>query len=385
MLAPEHPLLDAAHAGCVVTAEQRGAVDEYLAAARAKSEFDRGLAKDKTGVPTGARATHPLTGEPVPVWVADYVIGGYGTGAVMAVPAHDERDFEFAAAFDLPVVRVVRPAKGAWSDADAAAPLDAAFTAPGVACGSGEGIDGLATEDAKLAVVARLERDGRGRSQVTYKLRDWLFSRQRYWGEPIPIYFPVELGPDGGDPRAGAPHTIKYDEPIAVDDAELPLRLPPMDDFAPGDDPAGCLARAVEWRYFERDGQWFARETNTMPQWAGSCWYYLRFADNRNADAAISPAADAAWLPVDLYDPRALSLPRARRCLQALSPLPHARESACARARAKARERAPPALTLARARVRAPGFRSGTSAARSTRCSTCCTRGSGTSCCTRLG
>ena len=371
VLAPEHPLLDAAHAGCVVTAEQRGAVDEYLAAARAKSEFDRGLAKDKTGVPTGARATHPLTGEPVPVWVADYVIGGYGTGAVMAVPAHDERDFEFAAAFDLPVVRVVRPAKAAgWSDADAAAPLEAAFTAPGVACGSGEGIDGLATADAKLAVIARLERDGRGCSKVTYKLRDWLFSRQRYWGEPIPIYFPVELGPDGGDPRAGAPHTINFDEPIAVDDAELPLRLPPMDDFAPGDDPAGCLARAVEWRYFERDGRWFARETNTMPQWAGSCWYYLRFADNRNAEAAISPAADAAWLPVDLYAPRALS---------ALTP--RAREK-----RADSlRGRAPP-LLLSLARARAPSLSlSATSAARSTRCSTCCTRGSGTSCCTRLG
>ena len=136
-------------------------------------------------------------------------------------------------------------------------------------------------------------------AQVTYKLRDWVFSRQRYWGEPIPIYFPIDLE-DGVDPREGE-HTIRYDQPIAVDDADLPLRLPQMDNYEPGDDPQGCLARAVDWRYFQKDGKWYARETNTMPQWAGSCWYYMRFIDPTNSEAAWSAKADNDWMPVDLY------------------------------------------------------------------------------------
>jgi leucyl-tRNA synthetase len=225
--------------------------------------------------------------------VADYVVGGYGTGAVMAVPGHDERDFAFARAFSLPIVEVVSP------DGKPHAPLSAAYVDDGVNIHSGE-FDGLATPECKRAIVAKLTSVGAGGSKITYRLRDWVFSRQRYWGEPIPIYFPVEIGA-GGDPRKGDAHTIRYDQPIAVDESELPLRLPELRDFRPGEDPAGPLARAVDWRFFQKDGKWFARETNTMPQWAGSCWYYLRFLDPRNDVEPWSAEAYDAWMPVDLY------------------------------------------------------------------------------------
>lgn len=296
VLAPEHPLVQS-----VVTDEQRAAVDEYVAATALKSDMARtatGEDKAKTGVATGAFVTHPLTGETVPIWVADYVLGGYGTGAVMAVPAHDERDFEFAQRFDLPL-KVVVKAKGA--EAPAATDLQEAFTEPGEAVASGEGIDGLPTDEAKLAVIRQLEAQACGESQVTYKLRDWVFSRQRYWGEPIPLYFPVDMEDSEGDPRKGDAHTIRYDQAIPVPEDDLPLRLPHMEDYQPGDDPQGCLARAVDWRFFQEDGQWFARETNTMPQWAGSCWYYLRYTDNQNAKEPFSLQADKDWMPVDLY------------------------------------------------------------------------------------
>mmetsp|Transcript_18039 Transcript_18039/g.29667 ORF Transcript_18039/g.29667 Transcript_18039/m.29667 type:complete len:897 (+) Transcript_18039:150-2840(+) len=296
VLAPEHPLVEK------ITAEgQKEAVRAYVEAAAGKSDMDRtavGAKAEKTGVATGAAAVHPLTGEEVPIWVADYVLGSYGTGAVMAVPAHDERDFAFARAFGLPVQQVVAPTEG---EEGAAVDEEAAFTAPGVAVNSGE-FDGLATEACKAAVIARLEALGAGGAQVTYKLRDWVFSRQRYWGEPIPVYFPVALEDPGGDPRAGAAHTIDFDTPIPVPEDQLPLTLPEMDDFQPGDDPAGCLARAKDWRYFQDpEGSWFARETNTMPQWAGSCWYYFRYTDNLNAERAWSEEADRDWMPVDLY------------------------------------------------------------------------------------
>ena len=290
VLAPEHPLVDA-----IVTEEHRGVVVEYVARAARKSDRDRtSESKQKTGVATGALAIHPLSGEKLPVWVADYVIGSYGTGAVMAVPAHDERDFAFARAFGLPIRQVIRPEEANEGR------VDEAYVDEGRLINSGD-YDGLRSSEAKKAIVQSLAERCRGRAKVTYKLRDWVFSRQRYWGEPIPIYFPVEMEGGGSDPRRGDPHTIRYDQPLAVDEAELPLELPELTDFRPGEDPGGPLARAQAWRYFQRDGRWFARETNTMPQWAGSCWYFLRFLDPQNQTEPFSPAAYDNWMPVDIY------------------------------------------------------------------------------------
>lgn len=305
VLAPEHPLTLQ-----IATAERLEAVEEYVKASSSRSDLDRTSAskdKKKTGTFTGAMAVHPISGEKVPVWTADYVLGSYGTGAVMAVPAHDERDLVFAREFDLGVRRVVAPVgvkspvEGVQEKEDNGEIIEA-FTGRGLSINSGEGFDGLSSEECMQAIVARLESLGKGRKEVNYRLRDWIFSRQRYWGEPIPIYFPVEMtAGDGGDPRKGDEHKICYDQPIAVDISELPLTLPEMESFEPGDDPQGCLARATDWRYFQKDGKWFARETNTMPQWAGSCWYYLRYTDNTNAEAAWSSKADKDWMPVDLY------------------------------------------------------------------------------------
>ena len=287
VLAPEHPLVAE-----ITTNEKRAEVEAYVEAAVNKSERDRTASKEKTGVFTGGFAVNPVNGEEVPVYIADYVLWGYGTGAIMAVPAHDERDFEFATAHGIPIVEVVSPDGKASRK-----PLAEASVAPGVAVNSGK-YDGLQTAAFKKQVTADLEAAGKGTARVEYKLRDWIFSRQRYWGEPIPIYFPVETD---GDPRAGAEFTIRHDQPIAVEESELPLRLPELEDYKPGEDPAGVLARATDWRFFERDGQWYARETNTMPQWAGSCWYYLRFLDPTNDDALCSKEAADRWLPVDLY------------------------------------------------------------------------------------
>jgi leucyl-tRNA synthetase len=210
----------------------------------------------------------------------------------MAVPAHDARDFDFATAHGIPIIEVVSK-----TGAPAETPLSEAMVEQGVAVNSGK-YDGLQTADFKRRVTADLESAGQGLARVEYKLRDWIFSRQRYWGEPIPIYFPVETE---GDPRSGADFTIRYDQPIAVEESELPLRLPELEDYKPGSDPAGVLARAQDWRFFQKDGQWFARETNTMPQWAGSCWYYLRFIDPNNDQVLCSPDLAGQWLPVDLY------------------------------------------------------------------------------------
>jgi leucyl-tRNA synthetase len=287
VLAPEHALL-----GAITTEQNRAAVADYAATAAKRSDRDRTAdAKKKTGVPTGAFAVHPITGARVPIWVADYVIGTYGTGAVMAVPGHDERDFAFAKTFGLPIVEVVSP------DGTLHGKLEAAYVDEGVGVNSGP-FDGLKTPEMKKAIVEKLAEQGRGSPKVTYKLRDWVFSRQRYWGEPIPIYFPVETA---GDPRKGDAHTIRYDQPIPVDEADLPLRLPELEDYRPGNDPAGPLARAVDWRFFQKDGKWYARETNTMPQWAGSCWYYLRFIDPKNTAEGWSEKAYDEWMPVDLY------------------------------------------------------------------------------------
>jgi leucyl-tRNA synthetase len=290
VLAPEHPLVTQ-----IVTPDQRAAVEAYVAAASRKSDFDRTeLAKEKTGVATGAFAVHPLTGKELPIWVADYVLGSYGTGAVMAVPAHDERDFAFARQYRLPIVEVITP------DGQRHERLEAAYVDEGVAIESGP-FTGLASPVVKTKITDKLIELGAGARRINYKLRDWVFSRQRYWGEPIPIYFPVEMESESGDPRRGDPHTIRYDQPIALEENELPLLLPDLDDFKPGGDPTGPLARAVQWRFFEKRGRWYARETNTMPQWAGSCWYYLRYTDPGNGRQIFDPAAYDAWMPVDLY------------------------------------------------------------------------------------
>ncbi len=287
VLAPEHPLVEV-----ITTRERRTEVEGYVRQAKNKSERDRQASKEKTGVFTGGLAINPVNGAEVPIYIADYVLWGYGTGAIMAVPAHDERDFEFAKTLGIPIIEVVSKT-GKPNDSA----LVEAMVEPGIAVNSGK-YDGLTTAEFKKRITADLEAAGKGRRRVEYKLRDWIFSRQRYWGEPIPIYFPVECD---GDPRSGDPYVIRHDQPLAVDESELPLQLPELDDYKPGEDPAGVLARAIDWRFFRRDGRWFARETNTMPQWAGSCWYYLRFIDPRNPDVLCAPELARRWLPVDLY------------------------------------------------------------------------------------
>jgi len=381
VLAPEHPLV-----GRITTPDRRTEVEAYVVASRNRSDLDRTAeSKEKTGVFTGAYAINPLTGWKIPVWVADYVLMGYGTGAIMAVPGSDERDFEFAVKFDLPIVAVVKPTRE-WIEArlqsmtanlDAVAAkgfaevqqafpdlraeieakrsqsahlaektvktlhdhagLDrliahyvqhpkswgAAFCEEGVAVNSpgeprasaradarvsttsdspGElkpaarkevcNLNGLPTVEAKTKIIAWLEKTGIGRGTVNYKLRDWIFSRQKYWGEP----FPILHGPDG--------------EVCALSDDELPLELPPMEDFKPTpcDEndpqcmiPTPPLGRAKEWVTVQRDGKTYTRDMNTMPQWAGSCWYYLRFIDPHNDKVFCDPAAEKYWMGVDLY------------------------------------------------------------------------------------
>ncbi|MBX3128808.1 MAG: leucine--tRNA ligase [Polyangiaceae bacterium] len=287
VIAPDHALTLE-----IASADRLEEVRAYAEAARRKSDMERtALNKEKTGVFTGAYALNPLTEQQIPIFTADYVLGAYGTGAIMAVPGHDERDFEFAKRFDLAVVEVVSP------DGTTRESLDAAFVEDGVAVRSGA-FDGQPSAEMRRNMIAFLEQRGLGRRKVNFKLRDWVFSRQRYWGEPIPIVFPVRTD---GDPRRGANFEIDYQTPIALEESELPLRLPELEDFQPGDDPHGPLARALEWRFFQRDGRWFARETNTMPQWAGSCWYYLRYLDPRNESEMFSREAYDAWMPVDLY------------------------------------------------------------------------------------
>jgi len=286
VVAPDHRLI-----GQITTDAQRAEVERYVLASAKKSDLERTANKEKTGVFTGAFAKNPVSGRSIPVYTADYVLGAYGTGAIMAVPAHDERDFAFATKFGLEVLQVV----GHTPD-EAPRALDEALVTDGYAIGSPL-IQGLPTADAKSKMIDHLEQAGLGTRQVNYKLRDWVFSRQRYWGEPIPIYFPVKTA---GDPRTGAACEIDYSRPIAVDESELPLRLPDLEDYRPGD-PAGALVKALEWRFFQKDGTWYARETNTMPQWAGSCWYYLRYLDPHNREQLVSQQAYDDWMPVDLY------------------------------------------------------------------------------------
>jgi leucyl-tRNA synthetase len=271
VLAPEHELVER-----LTTSANRAAVDAYRDAASRKSELERTeLQKDKTGVFTGAYAVNPATGGKIPIWIADYVLAGYGTGAIMAVPAQDQRDFEFAAKFGLPVIRTVQPP----ADFD----NKSAWLGDGISINSGF-LNGKNVEQAKAAMIEWLEHEGKGARRVNYKLRDWLFSRQRYWGEPFPIIF-VD------------------DEPKTVRDEDLPVLLPKLEDFKPSGSPEGPLAKAGAWleTVDPATGKRARRETNTMPQWAGSCWYYLRFIDPHNSERLVDPKLEKYWLPVDLY------------------------------------------------------------------------------------
>ncbi|MCO6043708.1 leucine--tRNA ligase [Aeoliella sp. ICT_H6.2] len=286
VIAPEHPYVER-----LTTSENAEEVGKYCEAAAMKSDLDRTeLAKDKTGVFTGSYAVNPVNGEQVPIWVADYVLISYGTGAIMAVPAHDERDFEFAEKFDIPIQAVIQPGKHiADEDAKKILAGKVVYTEPGVAINSGE-YDGLKTDGFKKKIAADLSAGGLGREAVNYKLRDWLFSRQRFWGEPFPILH--ELDEDGN----------KTGHVIAVDESDLPVDLPHLEDFKPHGRPEPPLDKAPEeWLYPVIDGVKYKRETNTMPQWAGSCWYYLRFLDPKNGEAAVDPEIEKAWMPVDLY------------------------------------------------------------------------------------
>ncbi|GIL61315.1 hypothetical protein Vafri_15703 [Volvox africanus] len=278
VVAPEHPLV-----AQLATPEQAAAVQAYVAAAARKSDLERTeLQKEKTGVDTGNFAINPVTGEAVSVWVADYVLGSYGSGAIMAVPGHDVRDHEFAIRFGLPIKQVVAP--------DAGGEAQLPFTEPGVAVNSSTtelSIDGMATDAARASVVAWLEVTGAGSRQVNYKLRDWLFARQRYWGEPFPLVYP-----DG------------IDEAVPLPESALPLTLPDTDHFKPSGTPESPLAAISSWvnTVDPRDGVTPARrETSTMPQWAGSCWYYLRYISPRFGEALVDPSAEKYWMPVDLY------------------------------------------------------------------------------------
>jgi leucyl-tRNA synthetase len=286
VVAPEHPLVER-----LTQPAQAAAVQAYCAQAQSKSELDRTeLSKEKTGVFTGSYAINPVNGAATPIWVADYVLISYGSGAIMAVPAHDLRDFEFAQAFELPVVAVVDP--GTAVDAEQRAAVLAGslpFVGQGVALASGA-FSGQTTADCARSIVQWLGERGLGRTAVNYKLRDWLFSRQRFWGEPFPILHEVD---DQGRPTGRVE---------AVDAADLPVDLPHLEDFKPHGRPEPPLDKApAEWLFVERDGRRYKRETNTMPQWAGSCWYYLRFLDPHNDQALVDPAVEQAWMPVDLY------------------------------------------------------------------------------------
>ncbi|PIC65198.1 leucine--tRNA ligase [Sporosarcina sp. P13] len=270
VLAPEHKLVDK-----ITTEEQREAVKTYIDAVKSKSDLERtDLAKDKTGVFTGAYAINPASGEKMPIWIADYVLATYGTGAIMAVPAHDERDYEFAKTFDLPIVEVVA---GGNIEVEAYA-------------GEGEHVNsdflnGLGKEEAITKSIEWFEEQGTGERKITYRLRDWLFSRQRYWGEPIPV--------------------IHWEDGTmtTVDESELPLTLPVTDNIKPSGTGESPLANITEWINVvdPKTGMKGRRETNTMPQWAGSCWYYIRYIDPNNDEQLIDPELAKRWLPVDIY------------------------------------------------------------------------------------
>lgn len=270
VLAPEHPLVKE-----ITTEDQKESVENYINECQRKSDLERtSLNKEKTGVFTGSYAINPVNGKKVPVYIGDYVLGSYGSGAVMAVPAHDERDYAFALKHNLPIIEVVKG--GDISKV--------AFTEDGVHINSGVA-DGMMIKEAKEAIVNLLVEKGAGRIKVNYKLRDWIFSRQRYWGEPIPVV-----------------HEDDDEYKIhALDFKDLPLVLPELDDYTPAGDGKPPLSKAKEWLNVNWNGIPCHRETNTMPQWAGSCWYYARYIDPTNENEIGDPKLLEHWLPVDLY------------------------------------------------------------------------------------
>jgi len=268
VMAPEHPFVDA-----ITTAEHKEEVEAYKAFAATKSDLDRtDLNKDKTGVFTGAYAINPVNGKEIPIWISDYVLVSYGSGAIMAVPAHDQRDWEFAKKFGLDIIPVL----------EGGDVTQEAYTQDGTHINS-EWLNGLNKEDAIEKMEAWLREHKCGDRKVTYKLRDWIFSRQRYWGEPIPI-----IHMEDGTMRA-------------VNESDLPLELPATDVYLPSEDGESPLARCTDWLNVGIDGVKGVRETNTMPQWAGSCWYYLRYIDPHNNDVICDKDLAEHWLPVDLY------------------------------------------------------------------------------------
>ena len=271
VLSPEHPLVDE-----LVSDRNKNSVYEYKQLASAKSDFDRGeVNKNKTGVPLDAFAINPVNNQKIPIWIADYVLMSYGTGAIMAVPGHDERDYEFAKKFNLPVVEVVSGGdieNEAHTDSHECVMINSSNN-------SGLDLNGKKVSDAIESTINWLEENGKGLKTVQYKLRDWLFSRQRYWGEPLPIIH----GENG--------------EIIALNESDLPLTLPEVDKYEPTGTGESPLAGIDDWVNTDNG----KRETNTMPQWAGSCWYYLRYTDPLNEDAAWNPEKESYWMPVDLY------------------------------------------------------------------------------------
>ncbi|MDR2667797.1 MAG: leucine--tRNA ligase [Puniceicoccales bacterium] len=315
VLAPEHAAVVR-----IATDECADAVAKYIAETARKGDLERtDLSKNKTGVFTGAFAVHPLSGEKLPIWIADYVLPSYGTGAIMAVPAHDDRDHEFAQKFNLPIRTVINPDGRSLP-----------FCELGTLCNSGEGLDGLHSEEAKKVMLKRLEEKKCGRSATKYKLRDWLFSRQRYWGEPIPIVWVDEDGYGKLSPTAKSPFgeffpkdPVYYEEngkkvyAVPLPSNQLPLTLPAVEDYRPSDDGESPLSRAVDWVHVEINcktgqirpatetcgGEWIRarRETNTMPQWAGSCWYHLRYLSPNCSCAVVDPGAEAYWGCPDFY------------------------------------------------------------------------------------
>ena len=268
VMSPEHPYVNE-----ITTAEQKSAVEEYQKACATKSDLERtDLNKDKTGVFTGAYAVNPVSGKKIPIWISDYVLASYGTGAIMAVPAHDTRDYEFAKKFGLDIIPVL---EGGNVEEEA-------WTQDGVHINS-EWLNGLGKQEAIEKMIAWLEEHHFGNAKVQYKLRDWLFSRQRYWGEPIPIVHMED----------GTMRTVSMDD--------LPLELPEVTNYQPSEDGESPLAHATDWLQVEIDGVKGTRETNTMPQWAGSCWYYLRYLDPHNDKQLADPELIKHWMPVDLY------------------------------------------------------------------------------------